>query len=168
MNTFTKLACSSAAALTLAFSAVTPAMAGETSDDIVVKSKAAMKQWQAETTKDLNRALARAPAARKVRPNEAIVQVTFTLGADGKAHDVTLLDGNGNWAARKAALYAVRRLDGLDAVPVKNPEGAQFLASIVFANSYEMHDELTAKLWKSERARIAAAGGTDTTILLGG
>lgn len=167
MNTFAKLACSSAAALALALPFATSAVAGEKSDDIVVSS-AAMKEWQAETTKDLNRALGRVSVPVSTRPNSAIVQVAFTLGADGKAENVELLDGQGNWAARRIAVNAVKRLNDLDTVPVRNPEDAQFLANIIFASTHERHKELAAKLWKSERARIAAAGGNDTTILLGG
>ncbi|MGB3469198.1 MAG: hypothetical protein WBA51_00065 [Erythrobacter sp.] len=127
-----------------------------------------MKDWQAETTKDLNRALARAPLPRKIVPNNAIVQVAFTLGADGKADNIEVVNGNGNWAARKTAVHAVRRLDNLASVPVANPKSTKFLANVIFASTPRIHDELAAKLWKSEARRIAASTEDDNTIVLGG
>jgi len=168
MNIFAKhLAVLPAAALAFVLPVAAPTMAGEKSDAIVVTSKAAMKEWQVATTKKINRSLARAPIPNNSRPNNSIVQIRFNISADGKPENVELLQGNGNWAARSSARYAVRRLSGLDQVPVNNPQNAQFLANIIFASGLDSHEELKAKLKKSEAARIAASPG-DTTILLGG
>ena len=168
MNTFTKFASAAACAAALSLPLAAPAWAGEQNDDIVVTSPAAMEQWQAETTKDLNRALAREPLSRKVRPNNSIVEVAFTMGADGRAENVEVIYGNGNWAARRAAKYAVNSLDTLDSVPVTNREDARFLASIIFANDKETHDEIAAKRDRKHAERFAAAGGRNEYILLGG
>lgn len=165
MTVFTKLASAAtlAAAFTLPLAA--PAYAGEDSDDIVVRSNAAMQQWQAETTADINRALARDPMSRKVRPNNAIVEVAFTLGANGEAENIRVLDGTGNWSARRAAKIAVRSLDTLDEVPVSNPAEQKFLAQIVFADDKQTHTKLMAKLNQSRSERLASAD--NDYILLG-
>ncbi|QUL37033.1 hypothetical protein [Erythrobacter sp. JK5] len=166
MNRLNKSLALPAAAFALAVSFAAPAAAGK-SQDIVVTSHAAMQEWQQETTRDLNHALTRAPVARTVRPNDAVVQITFTLGEDGKAENLEVLDGKGNWAARKAAIYAVKRLDGLGDVPVYNPESAQFLANIIFASNREIHDQLAAKATSEMRERYAQAE-SERYILLGG
>ncbi|MEL6529399.1 MAG: hypothetical protein AAFQ27_05520 [Pseudomonadota bacterium] len=169
MNTFTKrLALLPAAALAFTLPMSAPAMAGEKSEGIVVRSQAALEQWQADTTSDINRSLKFARIPPSTRPNDAVVQITFTLGADGKPDNIELLNGDGNWAARKAAMYAVRRLNNLDEVPVGNAQNAQFLANIFFASSKDVHKQLAAKLAQTERTRIAAAGGENEYILLGG
>ncbi len=167
MKYLTKLALGNAATIAIMLPLAAPT-AAERSQEIVVKSKGAMEDWQAETTKDLNRALARVPLARKVQPNNAIVQVAFTLGADGKASDIQVLDGRGNWAARKTAAHAVRQLDDLASVPVTNPQKAKFVANVIFASTPRKRDELAATLWKSEAGRMAAAKDAENTIMLGG
>lgn len=168
MTTLTKLAIaplSLAAAASLSFAA--PALAAENSEDIIVTSAAAMEQWQAATTKDLNRSLAREPITRKVSPNNSVVEVAFTLGADGRAQNIKVIDGDGNWSARRAAIRAVRTLDTLDEVPVRNPVGTRFLASIIFADSAETKKTLAKKAKKARAARFAAAD-QEQYILLGG
>ncbi len=169
MNTFTKhLAVLPAAALAFTLPFAAPAVAGEKSDGIVVRSQAALEEWQAETTKDINRSLRNAPIPNNARPNDSVVQITFTMGANGKPANIETLKGNGNWAARKSAMYAVRRLNDLDAVPVTNPQNAQFLANIFFASSVDVHKQLAVQLKKSERSRLANAEGETEYILLGG
>ena len=168
MNILKNFAAAAACAAALALPLAAPVAAGEKSDDIVVRSAAAMEQWQADTTRDINRSLARMPLAQKVHPNNAIVEVAFTLGDDGRADNIVVLKGDGNWAARRAAKYAVRSLDTLDEVPVRNRENARFLAQIVFADNLDTHETLTARLEKSNTARFAEAQGDDNPILLGG
>ena len=153
-----------AAALTLPFAM--PVSAGEKSQDIVVRSQAAMEKWQQTTTKQLNRMLARAPVARSHAPNETIVQVAFTIDAEGNPENIKVLDGDANWGARQAAVYAVKRLDSLSDVPVRNPEGAKFLANLIFAQDRETYRELAATL-KPGGARFAEADDEEY-ILLGG
>lgn len=168
MKTLTKFAALPAAAFALALPVATPAIAGEKSESIVVTSKAKMAEWKAETTKDINRSLRSAPIPDSSRPNTAVVQIAFTLGEDGKADNIEVLEGRGNWAARRTAAYAVRRLNDLDQVPVTNAENAQFLANIFFASTPEDYKELKAQLKKSEAKRMAAAEGDNEYILLGG
>ncbi len=173
MKTYTRYTVTAAAALALAmpFAApvsANPAATATNSQEIVVKSRAAMEEWQAETTKDLNRALARVPLARKVLPNNAVVQVAFTLGEDGKPDNIEVLRGTGNWAARKTAELAVRHLDNIASVPVANPQDANFIANVIFASTPRKRDELAAALWESEARRIAASDPDRNTIVLGG
>ncbi|MEM8724571.1 MAG: hypothetical protein AAGE86_03525 [Pseudomonadota bacterium] len=168
MNTFTKFTPIPLAAFAMALTFTAPVAAGEKSDGIVVTSQVAMEEWQAATTADINRSLTRAPIPNNRRPNNSIVQIAFTLGDDGKAENIEVLSGNGNWAARKSATYAIRRLNNLDQVPVTNARNAEFLANIIFASSPEKHKALKAKLKKSEAARLAAADGNNEYILLGG
>ncbi len=168
MKTVAKITAAAVCAAAFALPLAAPAIAGEKSADIVVRSAAAMEQWQAETTKDINRALAREPLAQKVHPNNSIVEVAFTMGEDGRADNVVVLKGNGNWAARRAAKYAVQRLDSLDQVPVSNPDNARFLAQIVFADDKQTHRQLTAQLRKSNAYRFANANNGENVILLGG
>lgn len=165
MTTRTKL---TALAAALALPLAAPALAGEKSDDIVVSSKAAMEQWQADTTADINRTLARDPTSRKTPPNNAVVEVAFTLGADGRAENIEILDGYGNWSARRAAKYAVRALDTLGDVPVRDRTGTAFLAQIIFADNEEIHAKLTKKAAKARAARFAAMEENERPILLGG
>ncbi len=166
MNTLTKLAASSAFALSFALSAATPAMAGG-DEPIVVQSKAAMEQWQKQTTRDLNRTLAFSPTSGKLRADNGIVQISFTLGADGKAENIELYDRSANLTAVRIAKRAVRKLGTLDEVPVKNRAQARFLASIIFADNADIHERLAAKLKKSERTRMASADVDGEYISIG-
>lgn len=156
------------AAAALALPLAAPASAGDKGAPIVVTQQQKMQQWQDDTTADLNRSLAREPISRKVRPNNAVVEVAFTLGADGKAENIRVLDGKGNWAARRVAKYAVRSLSTLGDVPVANPEGTRFLASIIFADNIETHDRLAKAAAKARAYRFAAVKEEDRPILLGG
>ncbi len=103
MKTLTKFVVLPASAFALAIPFAAPAAAGDKSEDIVVTSKAKMAEWQAATTKDINRSLRAAPIPNSSRPNTSVVQIAFTLGEDGKADNIEVLDGSGNWAARRAA-----------------------------------------------------------------
>lgn len=167
MNMFAKFATATALAATLTLPLAAPAAAGEKSDDIVVSSNAAMAKWQDTATNQLNRMLARAPMARSYAPNETIVQVTFSIDADGDPQDITVLDGDANWGARQTALYAIKRLSSLSQVPVRNPQNAKFLANLIFAQDAATHRQLAAKLDASTRTRLAEAGGEESYILLG-
>ncbi|BDI60042.1 TonB family protein [Qipengyuania nanhaisediminis] len=156
----------------LALAAMVPlasaAQAGENSDDIVVTVKSELAQWQADTGRALDRALARNPFERTSKPGSGVVQVTFTLGADGKPTDIALYDSSADFTAERSAMRAVRRLGDLSDVPVRNAQGAQFLANIVFADSVAEHDALIASLEQSERARLASGTVESTYIALGG
>ncbi len=172
MTVITKLVSAAALAAAIALPASAPAAAGEKSaamsEDIVVRSQSAMNEWQKDSTKELNRALLRDPMTRKLRPNNAVVEVAFTLGADGKADNIAVLDGNGNRAARRSAENAVRRLGTLADVPVARPAGTRFLAAIIFADNREIHSELAAKIKKSRAGRFASKDPEGAIILLGG
>ncbi|QFT76633.1 hypothetical protein [Erythrobacter sp. THAF29] len=168
MNTnipISKIACRSiGAALLLAIPV--GSLASEDSDDIIVSPSAAMEQWQQDTTRDLNRALSTGGVRYRGEPDNAIVQVAFSLSEDGKADDVRLYNDEGNWVAQRTALRAVKRLKDLGEVPVENPQGAQFLANIIFADNERAHERLEARLAQWERARIGSSGKERTFIAL--
>lgn len=123
-------------------------------DVIEVRATAALAAWQKEAGASLDRSLARAPSLRGGRANEAIVQVAFEIGANGKAHNMRLLDGEGNAAARQAALYAVRSLDTLDQVPSMGANRT-FLANVILHDSPASGRQLAQRLVKSERLRLS-------------
>ncbi len=154
------------AALTLPLSA--PVAAGETQTGFVVQSEAAMTQWQKETTQDLNRALRGAPLPAATTIKSSIVQVRFTLDERGKADNVEVVGGNGNRAAKRAARYAVRRLGTLNDIPLSNPQGARFLANIIFADNTDQHEQLAAELNRPDNTRFALVSPDANTVLLGG
>lgn len=166
MKTFTKLAFAPA----LAFAVLTPfaaANAGEKSDDIVVTSSAEMQAWQADATQSLNRALQRSPVERTATPGPGIVQVTFSLGADGRPENVELYNSTADWSAERSAMFAVRRLGDISDVPVSDPAGARFIANIIFADSVAEHDDLARELTASEAARLASGSPASDFIALG-
>ena len=142
------------------------ALASDEGSDIIVQPTFAMDQWQEETTHDLNRALSKGGVRFRGEPNSAIVQITFSLGEDGKADDVRLYNDDGNWFAKRIALRAVKRLDNLDEVPVDNPQDVQFLANIIFANDERTQERLSRRLAESEAERMATAGKARTYLAL--
>jgi hypothetical protein len=168
MNSFAKLAAAAACAAAMSLPLAAPAAAGDADDPIVVSSVKQMQEWQKDTTRELDHALARAPLGRTFLPNNAVVEVAFTLGADGRAANIEVLDGKGNQAARWAAKYAVRSLDGLDEVPVTNRKNARFLASIIFADDKADHRRLVAQRDARRAAYLASTDPEGRTILLGG
>lgn len=168
MNTYTRLAIAPALALAVTIPLASPALAGVEHEDIVVTSRAEMKDWQANTTRTLNRALERIPRQRSENPSSGIVQLTFEMGDDGKPANIELLSSGANWTAVRTARRAVLRLGDISDVPVTNAQDARFLANIVFATSVEQKDELMAELERSERARLASGTAESEYITLGG
>ncbi len=142
-----------------------PGVVSADHSDIVVQPSPALEQWQQETSTDLNRALKRrAPFEQRI--NNAIVQVAFSAGEDGRPDTIEVLDGNGNWAAKRAAKRAVSTLDDLDDVPVANAQNVQFLANIIFADNERTRDRLEQRLIELEVDRLASAGPERTYIAL--
>ena len=136
--------------------------------DIVVRSDKALEEWKAEITSDLDKSLRHPSLNRRgMLPRESIVQVAFTLDAEGDADDVRIYSTDGNSAANHIAVRAVKRLRNLDEVPVTNPQETKFLANIIFANSERSFERLSERLQASERQRIAAEGSKRTYIALG-
>ncbi len=136
--------------------------------DIVVQPSPELTQWQQETSTDLSRALERSSAVQfgQQRINNSIVQVAFRIGEDGRPDSIQVLDGNGNFGAKRVAKRAVRSLDNLDAVPVANAQNVQFLANIIFADNERIHDRLEQRLQEMEATRLASAGPERTYIAL--
>ena len=167
MTNFKKFAFVPALALAAALPFAS-ASAGESGEDIVVTSPGEMEAWQASATRSLNRALEHNPMERTATPGSGIVQVTFSLGADGRPDDIELYSSSANWVSERSAMRAVRRLGDLSDVPVRNAEGAQFLANIIFADDVVEHQELAATLRKKERARLASESSERSLIALGG
>ncbi len=168
MNRFLKLA----AIPIVTFAATIPmahaAQAGEHAGTIVVTSASEMERWQSNATRRLNRALDRDPTARSATPSPGIVQVAFTLDADGRPANVELLGNSSDRVAARSAKLAVRRMGDLSDVPVTNPDEVRFLANVIFANDRAERRELAERLAQSERARIASGGAPQAYIVLGG
>lgn len=166
MNTLTKFALASGGAFALALTFSTPVAAG-TSQDILVTSPAEMKSWQQTATRDLNRKLALGDKYGKGRSAEGIVQVRFTLDANGAPTNLQTYANTAGPVGERAAKWAVRRMRSLDNAPIANVEGRMFQANVIFAKGMLQKEELIAQLAKSERMRLAALGGADPVIQLG-
>ena len=160
----TTFAVSAAGACMAALLPVTALAEGE-GEDIVVSSGSAMQQWQQRTTAELNRALMREPPGATTE--NAIVQITFTLGEDGKATDQQFYNRDGSFLERSMAKRAIKSLDNLAEVPVADRSQTRFLASIIFANDPRSHSKLQARLRKMEQARLASRDGRHQYLALG-
>lgn len=121
-----------------------------------MEESAAIEAWQAETTEALNAALLKSSAAHLMRPNSAIVQVTFMIGEDGKARDIEIVDGEGNWGAQRASIFAVKNLDTLSRFPGAQPGKRKFLANFIFYRSIESRQRFRRQLARSETLRLAS------------
>lgn len=160
-----KLACSAiGAALMLAVPSAT--FASDEGDDIIVSPSSEVQQWQDDTSRDLDRALSSGSTRYRGAPNNAIVQVTFKLGENGRADDVSIINGEGNYFAKRIAVRAVKRLRDLDGVPVEDPQAVTFLANIIFANSDTSQKRLERRLAGMERERLASTGRARTYLAL--
>lgn len=134
-------------------------------DDIVVSSGSATQKWQQRTTAQLNRALVREPMGATTE--NAIVQITFTLGEDGKAANPQFYNREGSSLERSMAKRAIMSLDTLADVPVADPSEVRFLANIIFANDARSHAKLQARLRKMEQKRLASRDGRQQYLALG-
>lgn len=168
MTTFAKYSTGAALAAVLTLPFATPVAAGEKSQDLVVRpATAAMDAWQTETTRDLNRALMSKTHSGKLPVRNGIVQVSFTLGEDGRAENIKLYNSTSNFWGERLAKRAVRKLDNLDEVPIQHDGEVKFLANLVFANSVQMQKTLLAKLERAETTRLASAAPSSQYIVLG-
>ena len=165
MNAFTKTALATSMALGLALPGI--ATAGDQDAPIVVQSQAAMAEWQAEVNADLSRNMMRVGRTPNHTPR-GVVQVAFTLDADGSPTDFVTYSSSGDRRTDRAARLALSRLDNLDAAPVSNVGNARFIANMIFANSPADHKTLTAQLDKREKARLARGDAMSEAITLGG
>ncbi|MDJ0978216.1 MAG: hypothetical protein QNI87_06750 [Erythrobacter sp.] len=148
--------------------AATPAMAGEDTP-IEVTSHSEMKRWKSDVSKQLDRALVRAPGRVTAVPGSGIVQIAFTLGKDGRPDNLKIHSNSAGWMAERMAKHAVKRIDTIADAPVTDVSKARFLANIIFADDRAEHEELTRALAQSERTRLASGGESeDEVIVLGG
>ncbi len=161
---YPRLLAPAALALACATAVSAPALAGD--EPIVVQSEAAMENWSAEITRDLNRQLYLSQPTPGYQPRNGIVQLRFTLNEKGNAHDFKFLQKTGHMLTDRLARDAVRKLRDLDEAPVYNVHEQTFVANIIFAESRKQRDEFAAELAKSERARLAANGGQRTYIAI--
>lgn len=161
---FTVFAVSAVGACLVSLLPVTASAANE-GDDIVVSSGSALEKWQQRTTAELNSALMREPMGATTE--NAIVQITFTLGEDGKATDQQFYNRDGSFLERSMAKRAIKSLDNLADVPVADRSQTRFLASIIFANDPRSYSKLQARLRKMEQARLASRDGRHQYLALG-
>ncbi len=136
-------------------------------EPIVVESREAMKQFQKEVSKDLNRNLEYAGFRNFRTPNTGFVKIQFTLDDSGKPADFKVVANTSDYAGERTARYAVARLRGLDQAPVRNAHSAQFQANIAFAQDEYGRREVMAEMQRDERARFARGEVSETLIVLG-
>ena len=154
-------------ALALTATAVAPASANTAQADIIVSPSGAMQQWRADIGRDLGRNLMLAERWAKYNPDSGIVQVRFTLDADGRPSGMTTYRSSSSVATDRAARWAVRRLSSFDDAPVGFARGQVFQANIIFAESPGEFDRFEQKLAYLERARLAGGAGERGVIALG-
>ena len=142
------------------------AIAQDRQDTIEIRAISPLEQWQNETNRVLNKALDRAPSLRDGAANEAVVQVAFEVGADGRANNMRVLPGNGNLAAQRAARYAIRKIDTLGAIPAKDV-GRPILANIFFYDNEGSYHRLKKELASSEVRRGALRALAANYIVIG-
>lgn len=143
-----------------------PSYAQDVQDTIEVRASSPLQQWQARTTDALNRNLTRAPAMQKGFANDSIVQIAFTVDEKGRASDMRILPGDGNYTARRSAAFAVRRLHTLASMP-GDSEGRNVLANIIFYDDEHSLRELEERLFASEMARMASKGSLSKYVAIG-
>lgn len=149
-------------AAALGMAAVSPALAGEQA--IVVHSPAAMQAWSESVNGSLDRRLRQASRIHKVNPASGVVQLRFTIDADGKPQEMTVQTSTGDSRTDKLAMRAVRALPQLGDAPVRDLDQQTFQANIIFAQNRDEYARLAEKLAKSERARLAR-GGAEAQVL---
>lgn len=148
-------------AAALSFAAIAPALADD--EQITVQSQAAFAQWQADVTQSLDRRLVSTERASRTTSRSGIVQLRFTLDANGQPQGIRTMTSSGDRSTDRVAIGAVRGLTQLDDAPVANLEGQTFQANIIFAKSPAEHNRLASKLEKMETARLAR--GEDTRVI---
>ena len=156
-----------AAAVALAATALTPAIAEDAQDEIIVSPSKALENWRSDVSRDLSRHLDLADRWGKFNPDAGIVQVRFTLDENGRPTAMETYRSSGSVSTDRAAMWAVARLNHLDDAPVRVTSGTTFQANIIFAESPAQHDELASKLAWIERKRLAANTAEADVIALG-
>ncbi len=141
------------------------ARADSDGDVLVVRSGTAMEQWRQKTTAELNRLLMVEPAYSTTE--NAIVQISFTLGEDGMAANPQFYNRDGSQSERMAAQRAIERLANLAEVPVTSSDQPRFLANIIFASDARTLARLQRRLEKMETVRLASENPRDRYIALG-
>lgn len=109
-------------ALVCALPVATPAAA---QDDVLVVSQSVLQQWQEDRAKELDRLLrnTREPFGRS---GSGIVQLSFTLDADGRPTRIETIHNSAGAAAQRTARWAVSQMRNLDQVPAKFTGGVTF------------------------------------------
>ena len=142
-------------------------VAAETKDGIVVTQSSRMTAWKADMKQQLDRQLIRSDGFRDRAPMTAVVQIRFTLDADGKPTNLKTIHHTGARRADNASRYAVRNLRGFDKAPLADPRGVTYQANLIFARNDAEGDKLRAQLAEVERQRLAA-NDDETIVMLGG
>ena len=156
-----------AAAVALAATALTPAIAEDAQDEIIVSPSKALENWRSDVSRDLSRHLDLADRWGKFNPDAGIVQVRFTLDANGRPTNMETYHSSGSVSTDRAAMWAVRRLSNLDEAPVRVTGGTTFQANIIFAETPAQKAEFSEKLAWIEKKRLASASAENNVIALG-
>ncbi|WP_284124181.1 energy transducer TonB family protein [Parerythrobacter aestuarii] len=156
-----------AVALALGATTLTPAFANTAQEDIIVSPSRAMQAWRADVSRDLSRNLDLADRWGQYNSDSGIVQVRFTLDENGRPVDLETYRSSGSVSADRAAMWAVRRLSGLDEGPARIGKGTTFQANIIFAETRAEQEQLSEKLAWIERNRLALGSIERNVIALG-
>ncbi|WP_160730899.1 energy transducer TonB family protein [Pontixanthobacter luteolus] len=150
----------------LAVTATTPVIAAE-DQDIIVSSRTALQQWVAKTNHRLDRQLEVTTRLQKLGAPRGIVQIRFDQGENGRPANVEIYRSSGVPLIDRTAAWAVRRMSGLDEVPVAGAAKAKFQANIIFATGPEEKAKYFAQLRQSEKVRLASSPAERAVISLG-
>lgn len=127
---------------------------------VAVTPPTEMEVWSKTVTRNLDRRLAR-PG---IGSTSGIVQLRFTLDEEGHPENILLFRSSGNRRTDRAAMDAVRYLNGLNEAPVRNVYEQTFQANIVFATDQPELEQFTEELRLSEIERLAQAS-TDSDVI---
>lgn len=168
MYTFAKTAriLSFSGAAALGLMAIAPAQADD--QTILVESQEAMAEWQSDVTRSLNNHLFAATSSQRRQPQSGIVQLRFTVDANGDAENVEMISGTGDRSTDRVAKRAVSKVAYLDEAPISDVQSRTFQANIIFAKDLDEHEALKEKLAERERVRLARAKEEHEVILFGG
>ncbi len=123
-----------------------------TSQDIVVSAEAAAIE---QVSRDLDRNLLRAEWPRRQATGEGLAIVRFQRDADGRPVNVEMYRRSGSSGVDRLARRAVAGLGRSAPLPAIGGTGQIFQANIIVAYSEAEFTELSTRLAKLEKTRLA-------------
>ena len=100
-------------------------------------------------------------------PGSGVVRVKFNCSESGRPDKVSLFTSSGDPDLDSAALRSVRRIASLHPLPDGMGHGQQYVATILYARSYEDYDGQIARMRAAAVKNNAWFKGPATIALLG-